>query len=190
MIGIRPNPMKNKKIPVFFSSVFFLALSSSVFAQSMAEYGLLTASVAAAAAAKKSKGQQGTQAEGTDATTGMMSKVYGDSADALNKGGALLGQVGEGFGTPSKEQAPEPTEEKKEEAAPPKEEVTPKEEAAPPKEENNLTKLYLKSGSVIEGTVVEKDDNHVKLESFGIAVTYFTEEIEKIVSGGDKDRQV
>lgn len=176
MIETRPNPMKNKKIRVFFPVVFFLLLCSSVFAQSMAEYGLLTTSVAAAAAAsKKGKGQQGAQAEGAGVATDAMSKVYGDSAGALNKAGDLLGQVGEGFGAPSEARASEPAEEIKEEAA------LPKEEAAP-KEENNLTKLYLKSGSVIEGTVVEKDDNHVKLETSGIAVTYFTEEIEKIVS--------
>jgi hypothetical protein len=85
-----------------------------------------------------------------------------DSAGVLLRGGALLQQAGQqagaGFGV-----APEP-------------ETKP----AVAEGEKGLVKVYLKSGQVIEGKLVEQGDDHVKVEAEGIVVTYFNEEIDKI----------
>jgi len=40
--------------------------------------------------------------------------------------------------------------------------------------------ITLKSGQQVEGTIVERADRYIKIEAFGVAATYFIEDIERV----------
>jgi len=42
--------------------------------------------------------------------------------------------------------------------------------------------ITLKSGKTVEGKLIEKTDKYVKIDFLGVPITYFTDEIEKVVS--------
>lgn len=157
----------------------FLAASSSLEAQSTLEYTTLMSTVGAAGAAKgkkaKSEGTQGEQEPGNAEGPGLVSeaaqKVFTEGSQAMSKSASLLGQVGSGM-QPAGETKPATTTETPAKAAP---------EENPPAETNRSSaKVYLNSGTVIEGDIVERKDDYVKVNTAGIVVTYFNEEIAKI----------
>lgn len=116
----------------------------------------------AAAGANKEKG--------SNIATSAVEGVYGDSAGALSRGSTLLQQTGSGLNvadTPKVEPKVEPKV------------IEPETKPSASEEEKGLTKVYLKSGQVIEGKLIERGDDYVKIDCGGIAVTYFDEEIKK-----------
>ncbi|MFH0941247.1 MAG: hypothetical protein V1840_05270 [Candidatus Omnitrophota bacterium] len=134
-----------------FTVLFVLLFCRVGYAQSTLEYATLLTRQAAAGANRE---------KGANVATSAVNEVYSSSAGALSRGSALLQQAGAGFGL-------EP------------ETKTAAVEAAA-ENESGLIKVYLKSGQVIEGKLVEQGDDRVKVESNGIVVTYFNEEIDKI----------
>ena len=187
----------NKKTFIAFSLVlgFFLTVSSLSEAQSTLEYSTLISSVSAAASkAKKEKGKDGARQEGQESSgiPGMVSdatqKVYGESSQLMSKSASILGQVGGGMQAAQAQtpQAPEITPAPQETQATepetketPATKTTPEEKTSEEKKEP-LTKVYLKNGSVIEGNIVERKDDYIKIDTSGIPVTYFKEEIDRI----------
>ncbi len=159
----------NKKTFVAFSLVlgFFLTVSGLSEAQSTLEYSTLISSVSAAASkAKKEKGKDGARQEGQESSgiPGMVSdatqKVYGESSQLMSKSASMLGQVGGGMQAAQTDTARTP-------------------EVKPASQEAKTT-VYLKNGSVIEGNIVERKDDYIKIDTAGILVTYFKEEIDRI----------
>ena len=150
----------------FFIVLFFLLLCRTGYTQSTLEYAALLSGQSAVSSIKKGKGPvpQGV-----------------DSAGVLSKGSALLRQAGSSFdatGTsPDQEKQAAPGEAKV--GMPKVLEIETKPSA--PEGENDIVKVYLKSGQVIEGKLVERGDDHVKVDCVGVAVTYFNEEIDKVV---------
>ncbi len=144
----------------FFIAVFFLLLCRAGYAQSTLEYATLLTRQAATGANKE---------KGANIATSAVKGVYGDSAGALSRGSALLQQAGQPAGDSSGDAVTS--------AQPPSAE--PEDEPVAEDESENV-KVYLESGQVIEGKLIERGDDYVKVESNGIVVTYFNEEIDKV----------
>ena len=138
----------------------FLFLSGLAETQSTLEYAALTETVAAAAKAKKEKTQNQNQEESQSSSwgtsniaTGMMTKLYGDSNQAMSsKAGSLLGQLG----SPAQNENPSNT------------------------QTGSSVRIYLKNGRIIQGKLVEQKDDHLKVDLEGVTVTFFKEEIDRI----------
>lgn len=172
-----------------------LVLSEAAMAQTTLEYGALVGGVTAATEAKKEKSKDQDQGEsrsssGASGLAGQtMSKLYGESSQVmLSKTSSLLGQVGGGGSseqtnsTVSKEiTAPAQktkiieSDEKDSTAVPQAPSSSPSDTEA-----GSSVKVHLKSGSIIQGKKVEQKDGYIKIDTSGIVVTYFNEEIEQI----------
>ena len=149
----------------------FLLLSGLAEAQSTLEYAALTETVAAAAKAKKEKTQNQSQEESqssswgtSNVATGMMTKLYGESGQAMSsKAGSLLGQLG----PENKDSTITNT--------------NPVQNETPSNAQTDSTvKIYLKNGRIIQGKLVEQKDDHLKVDLEGVTVTFFKEEIDHI----------
>jgi len=148
-----------------FAVLFFLLLCWAGYAQSTLEYATLLSRQSVAGSVKKEKGPVPQGA---------------DSAGALLRGSALLQQAGSGFGVADTSSAQGKQAVSDEPKAEPKV-LEPVTKPATAENEGGLVKVYLKSGQVIEGKLVEQGNDHVKVEANGIVVTFFNEEIDKIV---------
>lgn len=168
------------KLPrhLLFLSVIFITASSVAQAQSTLEYSTLISAVGAAgSSAKKEKtkdqNQQGqgeassTTAPGAGIIGSALQKLHSDTQSVLSRSGSMMGQIGSG--TPANPQnltvAPE---------------IKPVSPVAAAKSGPSKVKVYLKSGHTIEGTIIGQDDRSIKIDTDGVPVTYFNEEISRI----------
>ena len=173
-------------ILVILLSVF----TGSVFAQSVLEHSVLSTAAGAAGVAAGKDDEKGSQGEEGNAQQGMgvagkaMTDLYGEGATAaLSRGGVLMQQVGGGFGMfgmGSPQQEIGSTEDSVEQYVPQETVGEAKSESSPAVEESKTVKVFLRDGKTVEGNLVEKTDEHIKLDILGVAVTYFNEEIERI----------
>ncbi len=148
-------------LSVLIFSGFLAGGQALSLAQSTLEYSTLISSVSAAASKAAAKSAED---ESKD--------VYKGAAQAMTKSASLLGQAGSGTQTPASI-APEA---QKTETGP---EII--QEAQTSGQKPKLAvKVYLKNGSVIEGNLIEQKEDHIKVDTSGIPVTYFNEEIDKI----------
>jgi len=187
----------NKKILVFVLGIagILWMVSSLAEAQSTAEYSTLVSTVAAAAKGKKGSGQgqageEGASAGASGLASEAMTKLYGESSQGLStKGGALLGQVGEAApaapaappATPPAPQENQPSAENQPPSPQEAQNPQPQKETSPPETPSAPTiKLYLKSGTVVEGELLERTDVYIKVNTAGTPVTYFNEEITRV----------
>ena|GEM_PF-2358143 len=170
--------------------VFCLLGAPGVSAQSMLEYGtLLTATGAAGAAAgedeekdKDNKDKGPSRAGGLIGSTA--SRLYEEGMQtAAERGGALLGQAGRGV------PAPAAAEEKAAAARPVVSDAAaqPAAQTAPGPEEAAAgpVKVTLKNGRVVEGLLVEQTAEHVRIESAGVVVTFFMEEVSGVQTAAE-----
>ncbi|WP_128699193.1 hypothetical protein [Candidatus Velamenicoccus archaeovorus] len=171
--------------------VFVFALTDAAQAQSAAEYSALTEAVAAAAAAKKEK-PEGTGAEkragresptAADAAGEAVTKAYGEDGEAFSaKGDTLLKQLG---GTPqadaSAESSPRTAEprmiEFEDRDGPAAGGGGKNGEAEIPAGQG--IRVYLKDGHVVEGKLLEEADGRCQVQTGGVSLTYFKDEIQK-----------
>jgi len=144
----------------FFTTIFFLFFCSQGYTQSTLEYATLL--TAAAGASKK---------KGNDVAASAVNGVYSDSAAAISRSSSLLQQAGGGRSVADTVAA------QGGQAA----SDGPKPAASAAENASGLVKVYLNSGQVIEGKLIERGEDHVKVETNGIVVTFFNEEIDKIV---------
>lgn len=151
-----------------------LTLCGVARAQSTLEYVTLTGSMAAAAKASKGKAQnqspEGSQVSSAgvpDFAGGAMAKLYSENSQVMSsKAGSLLGQAGGGILS-----------------RPPRPASTPETAAS----SQETSKVYLKSGRVVQGKIAEEKDDYIKMDLDGITVTFFKEEIGRIErSSGEK----
>lgn len=171
--------------------IFVFALADAVQAQSATEYSALTEAVTAAAAAKKEKPDGAGAEEGAgqeshaaaDAAGGAVTKIYGEDGEALSaKGAALLKQLG---GTPqadaAAESSPRTAEPKMIEfedlGGPAAGGGGKKNEAEIPAGQG--IRIYLKDGHVVEGKLLEEADGRCQVQTGGVSLTYFKDEIQK-----------
>ena len=172
-----------------------LMLSEAAKAQTTLEYGALVGSVTAATEAKKekSKGQDQEEPQSSSGASGLagqtMSKLYGESSQVMSsKGSSLLEQVGGGglseqtdsttskeIRTPAQKTKIIESEKKDSTTVPQAPSQTPSDT-----EVDSSVKVHLKSGSIIQGKKVEQKDDYIKIDTSGIVVTYFNEEIEQV----------
>ncbi|MDD5019977.1 MAG: hypothetical protein PHH75_00340 [Candidatus Omnitrophica bacterium] len=184
--------MKILKGIISFFCLF--AFCDGVLAQSTLEYTTLTGGMAAAAKAGRQKARVSNEEEaagsGGDASGIVgeaMTQLYSESGQALaSKGPRFLSQVGSG---PAAQNAVSGT---GEEAGPSSgaKVITFEEDAAgtgPDEAQGDeaavsgqKVRVHFKSGPVIEGRLVEERENDVRVESEGIILTYFKEEIAKV----------
>lgn len=193
----------------FFLSVFLLLFfSASAFAQSTMEYATLTSGITAAAkAAEKDKNSQdkrketvpeATIEEGANSAamaTGEIIKklneksLYGLSSRLIPDGdvtglqntSALAVQESPEVKRTEPERAAvlsEKTEEKTT-AGGPEKEISPE---AVSIENGSQVKVTLKGGHAVTGKLVENRDDRIQVETSGVPLTYFKEEIEKTES--------
>ncbi len=165
--------------------VFVFAPADAAQAQSAAEYSALTEAVTAAAAAKKAEGAGAEERTGREshAAGEAVTKIYGEGGEALSaKGDALLKQLG---GTPQADAAAESSPrtaeprmiEFEDQGGP----------AAGGGGKNGETEIpagqgirvYLKDGHVIEGKLLEETDARCQVQTGGVPLTYFKDEIQK-----------
>ena len=172
----------NIPLHLLFLSVIFITASSVAQAQSTLEYSTLISAVGAAgSSAKKEKSKdQNEQGQGESSNTAAagigagivgpaIQKVYGDTEGVLSRSGSMMGQIGSSA----------PANPQNLTVAPETKPVSPSiEKASVPSNVN--VKVYLKSGNIIEGKIVGQDDHSVKIDTDGIPVTYFNEEISRI----------
>ncbi len=178
------------KILIACVMLFSLMGTAAVSAQSMLEYGaLLTATGAAAAAASKDdeqgeddKGKGPSRAGGLIGSTA--TRLYDQSMQTTaQRGGAMLDQLGRGVATPPPA---------KEEAASRGATVSgaPAQPAQEPasslgSSESDLVKVILLSGKVLEGRLVEQTTDYVRIESAGVVVTFFSDEVSRVLVSGE-----
>lgn len=171
--------LTHMKTLLYFMAIFLL-LSGLAEAQSTLEYATLTETVAAAAKVKKEKIQNQSQEESqasswgtSNVASGMMTKLYGESGQAMSsKAGSLLGQLG----SPT---LPKQTNSENKDSM-----ITntnPVQNETPSNAQTDSTvKIYLKNGRIIQGKLVEQKDDHLKVDLEGVTVTFFKEEIDRI----------
>ena len=175
------------RAPIACCVVFCLLYAPAASAQSMLEYGaLLTATGAAgAAAAGEGEEKEDGEAKGSSRAGGIIgstaSRVYEQGMQtAAERSGALLGQVGRGVSTPP------PAEE--EEAAPVRVRVT-REEPPPDAAEPAAgpgdaglgeVEVVLNDGTVVRGVLLEQTAEYVRVESAGVTVTFFGDEVANV----------
>lgn len=172
---------------VISMSVFLWGISCFSYAQSTLEYTALTGAVTAAegAATKKDKN---VSADSEAEMGAAASKVYRGSADFMSKRSSLSGQVGGGIRKEYANAAEEP-----EGVSSPKEMMqtvlkkaisatgeTPPEEKFSKPETGGVAKLYLKSGGMVEGRILQRSKSWVQIDVDGVAVTYFSDEINQL----------
>jgi hypothetical protein len=189
--------MKNRLIFLLGIGGVLLSFSGLSFAQSTLEYSILTSGQGALGAKnvkdKKSAQGQEAAAEGQNSVAGAASNVIQQGVDAaLTRGSTLLGQAGAGLHGPQAallkkpaETVSSPAPEVSDQGSTQKTDKKPEKPAAD-EENSSLDKVYLRSGQVISGTLVEQNDQSVKLNTEGVVVTYFPQEVEKVVSGRAK----
>ncbi len=185
----------SKKIFLFFGW-FFVVFFTATFiakAQSTLEYSTLTSALGGALAGgegnKKEEGKDSSQ-QGQGGATGLVggatSRLYGESAGAMSsKAGSLLGQVGSGFGARQAESSAATSGANKAKIMEFENEKTGTAKAAGEfqisgGESQPYVKVYLKNGSIVEGVLLERRSDSIRVETAGVGVTYFSEEISKI----------
>jgi len=148
-----------------------------VYPQSTLEYaGLITRQAAASANKDKdsqSKGPSVSADPASDLASQALKKTYSDSAALLSKTSSMLGNVG----GPSlkKEEKSEPK------VKPEKVEIKEALEEVQEIKEGQTADIHLKNGKTVTGKLVKQNENSIELECEGVALTYFNDEIEKIV---------
>lgn len=172
--------------------VCVFALADAARAQSTLEYTALTGAVTAAAAAKEEKpkdsGGEGEEAgqgnRAADVAGEAIAKIYGESGEALStKGAALLGQLG---GTPQAQEsaaaaqdAPRTAELKMIEFEDQEEPPAGEKKGAADAPAGQGLRIYLKDGHVVEGKLLEEAGDHYRIQTGGLSLTYFKDEIQK-----------
>ncbi len=175
-------PRNSQVYSAFVLSILFVVLLGiKVSAQSTMEYASLVSKQAQAA-----KEQAGNKTEESNIFTpapGVLQTpvtgLYQDSAIAISKGSALLGQIGQGMKMNLSSSVKELENKGSSEKLDQKEEK--KEEAPASGAKTQAAEVYLKSGKVLTGDIVEQTDGYVKISCQGVEITSFNEEIDKIV---------
>ncbi len=175
--------------------LLYLMGAAPVWAQSMLEYGaLLTATGAAGAAASKDKDEEkegeGDKDKGPSSAGGLIgstaSRLYGQSMQtAAQRGGALLGQLGHGVAMPASPAAKEEAASRGAAVSSAPAQPTGEPEPFLETPEPGLVKIILKTGTVIEGRLVEQTNDFIRLESAGVVVTFFSDEISRVLAAGE-----
>jgi hypothetical protein len=172
--------------------VCVFALADAAWAQSTLEYTALTGAVTAAAAAEEEKPKDsGDKGEGAgqdntaaDVAGEAIAKIYGESSEALStKGAALLGQLGGPSqaqeATAAAQDAPRTAEprmiEFEDQEGPPADE----EKGAADAPAGQGLRIFLKDGHVVEGKLLEEAGGHYRIQTGGLDLTYFKDEIQK-----------
>jgi|GEM_PF-1089999 len=161
-------------------------------AQSTLEYTALTGAVTAAAAAKKEKPKDsGGEEEGAgqgstaaDVAGQAIAKIYGESSEALStKGAALLGQLGGPSqtqeATAAAQDAPRTAELKMIEFEDQDEPPAGEKKGVADVPAGHGLRIYLKDGHVVEGELLEEKGDHYRIQTGGLGLTYFKDEIQK-----------
>jgi len=172
--------------------VCVFALADAARAQSTLEYTALTGAVTAAAAAEEEKPKDsgdGGEGAGQDNTAAdvageAIAKIYGESGEALStKGAALLGRLG---GTPQAQEAmaaapdaPRTAELKMIEFEEQQEPPADGEKGADDVSAGQGLRIYLKDGHIVEGKLLEETGDHYRIQTGGLDLTYFKDEIQK-----------
>jgi len=166
---------------------FCLLGTTAARAQSMLEYGALATAAGAAGAAagqdeekKEDDKDKGSGHAGGLAAT-MQHRIYDQSMKtAAERGVAILHQLGQGPVPPPGAQgevvsrsAPAPA------ASPGSSGETARAQEAPAV--SDRVKVVLNSGTVIEGRLMEQTAEHVRIESAGVAVTFFSDEVSRVL---------
>jgi len=175
--------------------VFCLMRAPGASAQSMLEYATLLSAQGAADAAQKKDGKkdddgQGGSSSGEGGLVGNAARQLYDQGmrTAAQRGGALMQQLGAGVSAPTAN-APSPAEE---EATPSAESAAaagtqPAQQQGPAEKPpaSDAVKVVLQSGQVVEGRLVEKTADYVRIETAGVAVTFFNDEVARVVPAGE-----
>lgn len=183
---------------LLFAAVCFVCVcvvSDMARAQSTLEYTALTGAVAAAAAAKKEKPKNSEEeTEGTgqsktaaDVAGEAMAKMYGEGAGVLSsKGAGFLSRIG---GVPGAQEATAAAENGTRTAQPRLIEFEEQDRAAGsaggPKGAAEAPaglgiRVFLKDGHVVEGKLLEESADHYRVQTGGLDLTYFQEEIDRV----------
>lgn len=169
------------KRAVFFFSIVCCVIffCFSAYSQSSLEYATILTKQAAGSVSKEKAREPGGIQAGPDLATQAMKKVYADSAAAVSRGGAMLDQVG----NPSQQAeslnvkvALEPYADKKDKTA-----NVDKSQDESQDTGNMVSEIHLKSGQVIKGSHFKQGDKSAEINCQGVVLTYFNDEIDKIV---------
>ena len=174
--------------------VFCLMGAPVASAQSTLEYAALLSAQGAAGAAqnkdgnKDDDGQSGPSSGDGGLVGNGARRLYEQGiGTATQRGGALMQQLGAGVSAPPAN-APSPAEE----AVPPAgsaaaagtQPAQQQESAGKPSSPDDA-KVVLQSGQVVQGRLMEQTADYVRIESAGVAVTFFNEEVKRVEPAGE-----
>ncbi len=160
-----------------FSVLFIFIFLPLCFAQSSLEYAALITRQAAEAGGGDSQDaeKEAAPAAAANMATQAMDGIYRDSSGVLSQAGGKLKQIGSGRSGTRK---PKATEVSKNSVSVPSSEPDTASEAVPT---DGVAEVHLKNGKIVEGRFIQQGKGFVKIEIAGVVVTYFNEEIEKII---------
>ncbi len=169
--------------------MIFLTGPAVASAQSMLEYATLVSATGAAGAAQNKDDEQGKDDKGDRVSRaggligGTATRLYDQSMQtAAQRGGALLGQLGRDVPAGAKEKTTSPAASGLADGTQAAQEPVPLEEPSGP----DLVKVFLRNGQVVEGRLVEQRPDYVRVESAGVVVTFFSDEISRVMSVGNE----
>ncbi|MGE5279802.1 MAG: hypothetical protein ACM3L6_03545 [Deltaproteobacteria bacterium] len=176
--------------PVIVAVMGLFLAAGGASAQSMLEYATMVSAEGAAGAAQGEKGKdkdKGSSHPGSLIGT-TASRLYEKSMQtAAERGGALFGGLGQGR---EEHASAGPSDQVPSSALPSGAgavQLSPAQASTGGEPVSGLAAVVLKNGTVVEGNIVEQASGYVRVDTEGVVVTFFRDEIDRIRPVEEKD---